>query len=78
MEWRTVNRPGYFGRRRDEIIAGYNREHGEGDWRLAWIADCSWPPATPGPGNIPFPDPSWITQPSKVPWWAGAGSVEDF
>jgi hypothetical protein len=31
-----------------------------------------------GPGNIPFYNPELITQPSLRPWWANAGSVEDF
>lgn len=35
--WRTLDRPGYFGRQRDEKVATLNREHGEGNWRLVWI-----------------------------------------
>lgn len=31
-----------------------------------------------GPGNIPFITPEQITQPSLVPKWGNAGSVEDF
>jgi len=31
-----------------------------------------------GPGNVPFYDPSLITQPSMAPRWANKGSVEDF
>lgn len=38
MSWHSVQRPGYFGRRRDEKIAHLNRAHGEGNWRLVWIA----------------------------------------
>lgn len=37
MRWVDVERPGFFGRRRDEKIAGYNAKYGEGNWRLAWI-----------------------------------------
>lgn len=35
-EWKKLRRPGYFGRRRDEIVAGLDAEHGEGGWRLSW------------------------------------------
>lgn len=35
-EWETVKRPGYFGRKRDEKIAGFNQTYGEGNWRLVW------------------------------------------
>ena len=31
-----------------------------------------------GPGNVPFYDPTLITQPSKAPSWAKPGSVEDY
>ena len=34
--WTPLLRPGYFGRRRDEKIAGYNEKFGEGNWRLVW------------------------------------------
>lgn len=30
------------------------------------------------PGVIPFFQPHWIQPPSKTPWWAQEGSVEDF
>jgi hypothetical protein len=30
------------------------------------------------PGVIPFHTPEWIIPPSKAPWWAEIGSVEDF
>lgn len=36
MRWHPVERPGYFGRRRDERIAALNRQYGAGNWRLAW------------------------------------------
>jgi hypothetical protein len=35
--WRTVGRPGYFGKRRDQITLNYDRVYGIGKWRLAWI-----------------------------------------
>jgi hypothetical protein len=35
--WRNEQRPGFFGRRRDEIIAGLNARWGPGNWRLRWI-----------------------------------------
>lgn len=36
-EWKSIKRPGYFGRRRDERINEFNTKYGEGNWRLAWI-----------------------------------------
>lgn len=36
-KWISIERPGYFGRRRDEKIAAYDKEYGKGKWRLAWI-----------------------------------------
>lgn len=40
--WTTVGRPGYFGRKRDEKIAGFNKTYGEGQWRLAWELNSDW------------------------------------
>jgi hypothetical protein len=31
-----------------------------------------------GPGNVPFYDPTKITQPSLIPTWGNPGTVEDF
>ena len=39
MTWRRVERPGYFGRRRDQIVLGYDTKYGAGQWRLVWIVD---------------------------------------
>lgn len=37
QQWRTVkSQPGYFGLEKRKIIAGYNREYGLGNWRIAW------------------------------------------
>ncbi len=36
-EWRNVERPGYFGRRRDLRHAQFDAQHGVGNWRLAWL-----------------------------------------
>lgn len=39
-KWKSVERPGFFGRKKGEKIAELNRKYGEGDWRLVWqIAD---------------------------------------
>lgn len=38
-KWHNVERPGYFGRRRDLRIAQYNLRFGVGNWRLAWRFD---------------------------------------
>lgn len=37
-QWRTVTRPGYFGRRRNQILLGYDANFGPGNWRLVWMA----------------------------------------
>lgn len=39
MEWKTVERPGYFGKKRDEVIDSWNKQYGESNWRLmySWI-----------------------------------------
>jgi hypothetical protein len=37
MEWVTKDRPGMFGRRRDERIRKYDLEFGLDNWRLAWV-----------------------------------------
>lgn len=37
-QWRVHGRPGYFGRKRDERIAGFDRSFGIGNWRLGWLA----------------------------------------
>ncbi len=36
MSWKTINRPGYFGKKRDELYAAWNANFGEGNWRIAW------------------------------------------
>ncbi len=34
--YRKIRRPGFFGRRRDEIVRGLNAEFGTGKWTLVW------------------------------------------
>lgn len=34
--WNDVGRPGFFGRRRDEKIASFDKRFGPGNWRLVW------------------------------------------
>lgn len=36
MVWKTLDRPGFFGRKRDEVVRGYNECFGEGNWRIMW------------------------------------------
>lgn len=36
MGWETVERPGYFGEKRDELQAGFDSQYGMGNWRIAW------------------------------------------
>jgi len=43
-QWVSVERPGYFGRRRDLKISGYNARFGIGNWRIAWVVESN--PAT--------------------------------
>lgn len=35
-EWRVLGRPGYAGKRRDDIIRGRNKVYGPGNWRHVW------------------------------------------
>lgn len=39
--WRAIERPGYFGRKRDEKVAALNTRFGVGQWRLAWSLGAS-------------------------------------
>lgn len=41
MMWTKVERPGYFGRRRDQKVAELNARFGEGKWELRWVIDYS-------------------------------------
>lgn len=34
--WVTVERPGYLGKKRDEVRAGWDAQHGAGRWRIAY------------------------------------------
>ena len=36
MKWVTIDRPGYFGAKRDEIVSAFNSQYGQNNWRLAW------------------------------------------
>lgn len=36
MGWKTVERPGYFGKSRDQLKSLWDCEHGAGNWRVAW------------------------------------------
>jgi hypothetical protein len=35
-EWTIVERPGYFGAKRDKIQQGYDEKYGSGNWALRW------------------------------------------
>lgn len=168
IEWEMKDRPGYFGKRRDTIIADLNKFYGKDNWKLQWVIFgkvytfeeacrafyegsyyqyflnnpkeldrvCSFGECIDnamtniqsgldytkqeststhiqdiavrnvlsrlgrkfegdpgnilvirskdstgfryGPGNVPFLYPKEIIQPTLVPHWAQAGSVEDF
>ena len=34
--WITIERPGYFGNKRDELATMWNEKYGEDYWRIAW------------------------------------------
>jgi hypothetical protein len=34
--WETLDRPGYFGKKRDVLQARFNEQYGAGNWRIAW------------------------------------------
>ena len=36
MEWKTFGRPGFSGKDRDIKHAQWDREYGEGNWRIVW------------------------------------------
>lgn len=35
-KWRTIERPGYQGKKKDEQIASWNQRYGERGWRMVW------------------------------------------
>ncbi len=37
MEWKTVDRPGQSGLKKDEITAEWNLKYGKNKWRKAWV-----------------------------------------
>ena len=34
--WETIDRPGYFGEKRNELQEGFDNQYGKGNWRIAW------------------------------------------
>jgi hypothetical protein len=45
MDWETIERPGYFGKKKNEIHSQYNSMYGKDKWRIMW----QW-----NSGTIPF------------------------
>jgi hypothetical protein len=39
MEWQTIERPGYFGKKRDLIFENWNQQYGKDKWRIRWKWD---------------------------------------
>lgn len=37
QSWRNIERPGYFGRKRDLKIAQFDKAYGKDNWRLVWV-----------------------------------------
>lgn len=38
-DFELLYRPGYFGRRRDQIVGNLNAKYGSGNWTLAWTGE---------------------------------------
>ena len=36
MNWKTIERPGYFGKKRAELHSGWDKKYGPGNWRIAY------------------------------------------
>lgn len=36
MDWKTVERPGYLGKKRDEVEVNWNQRFGKGNWKIAY------------------------------------------
>lgn len=36
MTWRTIERPGYFGKKRDELHTSWDKQFGNENWRIAY------------------------------------------
>lgn len=36
MQWKTIDRPGYLGKKRDQLTAKWNKKYGENNWRIAY------------------------------------------
>jgi hypothetical protein len=36
MEWKIIERPGYLGKKRDEVEANWNSKFGKGNWRISY------------------------------------------
>lgn len=36
MDWKTIERPGHFGKNRDEFYATFDKKYGKDKWRIAW------------------------------------------
>ena len=36
MEWKIIDRPGYFGKMRDKIFRDFNKKYGKANWRIVW------------------------------------------
>jgi len=52
--FQKVERPGYFGRRRDQKIAELNARFGEKKWDLKWVLDYTGPQLKPGGDRTDF------------------------
>jgi hypothetical protein len=39
--WKTIERPGYLGKARDAVYAQWDKEYGQGNWRIAykWVGN---------------------------------------
>lgn len=39
LTWTTLERPGYFGSKRDAIFREYDLQYGFANWRIAWVVN---------------------------------------
>jgi len=37
MAWKTIERPGYLGKKRDEVQRSWDERFGVGNWKIAWV-----------------------------------------
>lgn len=36
MDWKTIDRPGFVGKKKKEVETGWDKKYGESNWRVVW------------------------------------------